>query len=62
MIDSNPIYNLGQDNYVFDLQPYVNEAVEKINVAVDARIAYKVAVEMRKLGWICIPPGEGFDE
>lgn len=46
---------------VLPLQPFIDEALEKINVAVDQATAYKVAAEMRKLGWICIPPEPSHD-
>lgn len=44
------------DNPTIDLKPFVEDAMSRINVEIDRRVAHLAAIEMRKLGWICIPP------
>lgn len=46
----------------FDLEPFIRDAVEKVHVEVDRRLSYKVAAELVKLGWVCIPPTPNADE
>ena len=48
--------NFDSNNVKFDLEPFIKEAMDRISVEIDARVAEKAAVEMRKLGWVCIPP------
>lgn len=41
---------------MLDLEPEIRRAMSRINVEVDRRVAHLAAAEMRKLGWVCIPP------
>lgn len=47
---------LDADTVRFDLEPFIKQAMDRINVEIDARVAVLAAVEMRKLGWVCTPP------
>ncbi len=40
----------------FDLEPFIRDALDRVNVEIEARLACKVAAELTKLGWMCIPP------
>lgn len=46
------------DNITLDLEPFISSALDSINVEVERRVAFKVAKELQKLGWVCIPPEE----
>ena len=41
-----------------DVVAIVREAVRNVRVEIEAGMAEKVAVELRLLGWVCIPPNE----
>lgn len=41
-----------------DFDALVAEATMKVRVEVDRKLAYECAVQMRRMGWVCIPPAE----
>ena len=45
-----------------DVEPIVREAVRNMRVEIEAGMAEKVAVELRLLGWVCIPPATEEDK
>lgn len=41
-----------------DLEPFIREAVAKMSVEIDKRMANEVADVLRGMGWVCIPPAK----
>jgi len=39
-----------------DIEPFIRRAMQNVQVEVNRELAFAVAVQMRALGWMCIPP------
>jgi len=51
-----PGFTHNDDTISFDLEPFIRDAIDKMNFEIDRRAEAKVAAVLRDRGWTCIPP------